>query len=87
MINLALSSGCTCEAGTKPKQMVAKQSGKIISNSVENLNENLYRCQSKFDNSIQTQLLDNVKNEVKELGYHVDGNKLEYPVSLEFNQK
>ena len=67
--------------------MVAKQSGKILSNSVKNLNDLNYRCQSKFDNSIPTQLLNNIKSEVKELAYHVDGNKLEYPVSLEFNQK
>ena len=85
--SLALDSGCTCEPGTKPKQMVAKQSGKIISNAVKNLNDFNYRCQANIDNGNSKKLLDNVETEVENLAYHVVGNTLEYPISLEIIKK
>ena len=84
---LALDSGCNCEPGTKPKQMVAKQSGKIISNAVKNLNDFNYRCQANIDNGNSQKLLDNVETEVGNLAYHVVGNTLEYPISLEIVEK
>ena len=85
--SLALDSGCTCEPGTKPKQMVAKQSGKIISDAVKNLNGFGYRCQANIDNGNSQKLLDNVEAEVENLAYHVVGNTLEYPLSLEITKK
>ena len=40
---LALKSNCKCEAGIKPKQMVAKISGKIISKALQGMPTYAYR--------------------------------------------
>ena len=40
---LDLKSNCKCEAGIKPKQMVAKKAGKIISKALQGLPNYAYR--------------------------------------------
>ena len=67
--------------------MVAKQSGKILSKAVQNLNEYPYRCQSNSNNGMPAKLLNNIKMEVENLAYHVVGTTLEYPISLEITKR
>ena len=67
--------------------MVAKESGKILSKAVKNLNDYNYRCQSNLNNGMPNKLLNDIKTEVEDLAYHVIGNTLEYPISLEITKR
>ncbi len=77
---------CDCSPGTKPKQIIAKQSAKLIAKALSSFADFAYRCGSIGSDQRAT-FMTNVKSEASALSYAVDESalKLFYPIELEFN--
>lgn len=86
------TQNCACDAGVKPKFMVAKQAGNIIKNVLNNKVEfpsRSFTCGSGSpgNNEGQNKFLERIKSEAEKLGYELKGNLLTFPISLDMVQK
>lgn len=79
------SNSCNCEAGIKPKQMVAKMAGKIVAKALANVPNYSFRCTGTNVNNVD-EVLNKVRQEAEYVNYELIGTKLHYPFQLDIKQ-
>lgn len=82
-------SGCNCSSGTRPKQMMAKSAGQIVSRAIQGFVDTNYQCSSKANGSGKKpfEFIQRMKSEVASGSYKIDDAKasLYYPLKLNFD--
>ena len=81
-------NSCNCAGGVKPKQIIAKKAGSIISQAVKGFNDVTYTCGSQQNAENSNKFLNAVENQIQNVNYKI--NKAErtlyYPLELSFTE-
>ena len=83
------SSNCNCPANTKPKQIIAKQSGIYVQKAVKGFTDLYYNCvggAGAVTNQRPDQFRTAINDQLKDNGYKVKEDTLYFPLELTFRE-